>query len=122
MASVTERPPDELDGWWLAVWRHALRVLKAQESWEREQRPLLDEYVFALRESTVQRQAAEADPYHETDKGLLHPHPGFVISDRAARRAVLLADALLLTPESRRAHGLADGKVNDGTASEFAGL
>ena len=79
-----------------------MKVLKEQNTWAWEQRPLLDEYVFALREAFTARTLAEEDPYHETDKGLLHPHPGFAQADRAARRALVLADALLLTPAGQK--------------------
>jgi len=100
-----ERPPAGLSAHWTHTWTHALKVLKAQGTWAWEQKPLLDEYVFALRESQTARELAEADPYHETDKGLLHPHPGFAQADRAARRALVLADALKLTPEQQRKLG-----------------
>lgn len=99
---TAERPPEGLDAYWLGVWRHALKTLKAQETWAWEQKPLLDEYVFALEEAATSRDLAKSDPYHETDKGLLHPHPGFAQADRAARRAIVFADTLKLTPEQQR--------------------
>ncbi len=103
---ATDRPPRGLDAAWLAVWRNALKVLKAQGSWAGEQRPLLDEYVLALREAKSARERAELDPYHETEKGLVHPHPGFQQADRATRRAVVLADTLVLTVGAQRLAGI----------------
>src|SRR5690242_20561875 len=51
MASVptAERPPQGLNAYWLGAWRCALAVLKEQGTWAWEQKPLLDEYIFALR-------------------------------------------------------------------------
>lgn len=121
---TAERPPEGLnDAYWLGVWRHVLKVLKEQGTWKWEQRPLLDEYVFALREAVTAREMAQEDPYHETDKQLLHPHPGFQQADRATRRAVVLADTILLTEKSRREHGLVDEEAPDATSEgDQAGL
>jgi hypothetical protein len=44
---TAEKPP-ALPGLWLNVWRHALKVMKAQGTWDWALRPLLDEYVDAL--------------------------------------------------------------------------
>lgn len=118
---VAERPPQGLDARWLGVWRHALKVMKEQGTWAWEQRPLLDEYVAALMEAETARAQAESAPYHETDKGLLHPHPGFQQADRAARRAVVLAETLVLTPEAQRAAGI-EGEDPDGPTGDQAGL
>lgn len=99
-----------------------MKVLKAQGTWQREQKPLLDEYVYALCEAASERSAAEASPYHETDKGLLHPHPGFQVADRATRRALQLADSLLLTPAARRTHGLLEEGEDGPEGGDQAGL
>lgn len=121
MSSVptAERPPEGLSAYWLGVWRHALKVLKEQGTWAWEQRPLLDEYVFALREARVSRELAEVDPYHPTTAGSLQPHPGFVQADRAARRAVLLAGTLKLTPEEQRKLVATDGSAAADPFAEF---
>ena len=104
------------------MWRHALAVMREQGTWADEQGPLLDEYVLALREAKVARDLADADPYHETEKGLLHPHPGFAQADRAARRAVVLAEQLVLTPKAQRALADAAQGGDDGPQSDQAGL
>lgn len=98
---TAERPPQGLNAHWLGVWRHALKTLKAQGTWTWEQAPLLTEYVYALREAEDARAEAQTNPYRETDQGLLHPHPGFSISDRAVKRANTLAKTLRLTHEEQ---------------------
>lgn len=121
-AARAPKAPAALEASWKRVWRHALAVMREQGTWADEQGPLLDEYVLALREAAVARGAAEADPYHETEKGLLHPHPGFAIADRAARRAVVLAEQLVLTPKAQRQLADAGEGGNDGSGSDQAGL
>ena len=92
MATPTaEQPPEGLDAYWLGVWRHALKTLKDQGSWAWEQRPLVDEYVFALIEAQSAREMAEETRW-----------------DRAAKRAMALADQLALTPRGRKAAGIGD--------------
>lgn len=98
---TAERPPRGLDANWLGVWRHALKTMKAQQTWTWEQAPLLAEYVYALREAEDERDNARSQPYRETDQGLMHPHPGFSISDRAVKRANALAKTLRLTHEEQ---------------------
>jgi hypothetical protein len=98
---TAERPPVGLSADWLGVWRHALKVMKQQESWTWEQAPLLAEYVYALREAKTARELAESDPFHQTDQGLLHPHPGFAVADRCVKRAAQLAKLLRLTHEEQ---------------------
>lgn len=102
---VAETPPHGLDAYWLGCWRHALKVLKAQGSWAWEQKPLLDEYVFAL--IAAQNARAEEEPTRW---------------DKHAKRASMLADQLLLTPISRKKAGVkADGEAKR-DEDPFAGL
>lgn len=93
-------PPQHFSERWRRVWRHTLAYLQQRGSWRDDQRPLLDEYVEALREAAIAKTAARADPYRQTSSGSLQAHPGFAQADRAARRAVLLAGALRLTAET----------------------
>lgn len=97
---TAETPPKGLDAYWLGVWRHALKTLKAQGTWEWELRPLLDEYVMALAYARVAREAGE--------------HPTW---DRHAKRAASLADQLALTARGRKAIGLGREVEPDGSAS-----
>lgn len=103
---VAETQPDGLDAYWSGVWQHVLKVLKEQGTWAWEQRPLVDEYVFALAYARVARDEQEMKVW-----------------DTLAKRASGLADQLALTPRGRKAAGLkkgvADGEQND---DPFAGL
>lgn len=90
-AATAEQAPVGLDAYWLGVWRHALKVLKGQKTWAWEQRPLLDEYVFALIAAKDAREAGEELSWH-----------------RHSQRASALADQLVLTPRARKAHGIHD--------------
>lgn len=83
---TAETPPAGLDAYWLGVWRHVLKVLKEQGTWAWEQRPLVDEYVFALAYARVARDEQEMKVW-----------------DTLAKRAASLADQLALTPRGRKA-------------------
>lgn len=100
---VAETPPQGLDAYWLGVWRHALKVMKAQGTWAWELKPQLDELV----ESWMAAQAARLD-----GKG-----PEW---DRCVKRAMALADQLALTPRGRKAAGIGDNESE--AADEFAAL
>lgn len=117
---TAEKPPKGLSAEWLGVWRHALKVLKEQGTWKWEQRPLLDEYVFALMEAERARvgfgwlDALELyvkDPDNDVP-GVAWSTLGQIASglptqwDRHVKRAAKLADVLLLTPEAQRQHGI----------------
>jgi hypothetical protein len=86
---TAERYPEGLDAYWLGVWRHCLKVMKEQGTWCWEQRPLLDEYVFALMAAKECRADGEDTKW-----------------DRHVKRSLALADALVLTPKSRRDAGV----------------
>ena len=100
---TAEQPPEGLNAYWLGVWRHCLKVLKEQKTWAWEQKPLVDEYVFALIAAEEARGADEQVKW-----------------DRHVARASLLADQLALTPRGRKAVPRAtDG---DGEQDPFAEL
>src|SRR5882757_3938439 len=46
---TVERPPSGLGAYWTGAWRKALAALKEQGTWAGEQKPLLDEYIYALK-------------------------------------------------------------------------
>lgn len=121
MASVptAEKPPKGLDAYWLGVWRTALKQLKDQGSWAWEQKPLLDEYVFALRaaEATrdgfgwleaLEKYADQADELPEIAWTVLREIASSLPTqwDRHTKRAASLADQLGLTPRGRKAAGI----------------
>lgn len=82
-------PPTGLKAPWRAVWRAAQRNLDTEGVWSPALRPLLDEYVEALRRARELRPPAGADS----------ANTGFVAADRESRRAVAIATALGLTPK-----------------------
>lgn len=103
-APTAETPPQGLDAYWLGVWRHALKVMKEQETWSWELRPLLDEYVFALI-------AADHARRHDDETKW----------DRCVKRAATLANTLILTPEARRRHGIGSDAEESDPFARFAG-
>jgi hypothetical protein len=84
-----ERPPGGLREPWLGLWRVSLRAMQEQGTWTVAQRPLLDLYIGALEGATEARLAGKS-----------------TVWDRYARRAVLLAGQLALTPRGRKAAGV----------------
>lgn len=126
-APVAERPPKGLNAYWLGVWRHALKTLKAQGSWAWEQRPLLDEYVEALRAAEAARAGfgwlehlEDAVAREEVDFVMLRQVASGLPTqwDRHVKRAQSLADQLALTPRGRKAVGLAESEEPEGTAAD----
>jgi hypothetical protein len=116
-----ERPPHGLDAYWLGVWRHGLKTLKAQGTWAWEQKPLLDEYVFALRAAEATRKgfgwlkaleeyAENADELPDIAWSVLGKIAGGLPTqwDRHVKRASMLADQLALTDRGRKAIDLVD--------------
>jgi hypothetical protein len=113
---TAERPPEGLNAYWLGTWRHALKVLKEQGTWAWELKPLLDEYVFALRAAEAARDGfawLEALEQYAEDAADLPEIAWTVLReiasglptqwDRHTKRAAALADQLLLTPRGRKA-------------------
>ena len=132
---TAERPPKGLDSYWTHTWQHALKQLKAQGSWAWEQKPLLDEYVYALRaaEATregfkwldaLERYAEDADELPEIAWSVLREIAGGLPSqwDRHTRRAQSLADQLALTDRGRKAAGLGKRHEESEPADPFAAL
>jgi NAD(P)H-hydrate repair Nnr-like enzyme with NAD(P)H-hydrate dehydratase domain len=85
--------------------RHALKVLKEQGTWDWEQKPLLDEYVFSLMDAEGMRLEGKSAPW-----------------DRAVKRAMALADQLVLTPRARKAYGLYDVEDEEESKDPFDAL
>lgn len=124
---TAERPPRGLDAYWLGHWRHCLKVLKEQDTWRWEQRPLLDEYVAALiaaRDAAdglgwldrfvdhVERLTNEADEVDWNAVSRVTARLDRIAAglptvwDRHTKRAAALAELLVLTPRAQRAHGV----------------
>lgn len=112
-----------------------MTVLKDQGTWCWEQKPLLDEYVFALRaaEATrdgfgwleaLERHVDNAEAPEIAWDVLKQVAAGLPTQwDRHTKRAMALADQLVLTPRSRKAHGIFDdGDEDESGQDPFAGL
>lgn len=123
---TAERPPKGLDAYWLGVWRHVLKTMKADGTWAWELRPLLDEYVYALRaaEATrdgfkwldaLERYAEDADELPDIAWSVLREIAGSLPTqwDRHTKRAAMLADKLVLTPGAKKRHGLFDDSEDE---------
>jgi len=118
---TAERPPEGLSAYWLGVWRHALKQLQDQDSWAWEQKPLLDEYVYALKGAedarkgfrwldALEEYADDADGLPEIAWTVLRQIAGGLPSqwDKHTKRAMALADQLALTDRGRKAAGIRD--------------
>lgn len=128
---TAERPPEGLNAYWLGVWRHALKVLKERKTWAWEQRPLLDEYVYALIAAEDARKGlAWLDHLEETvatdeiDWLVLRTIATGLPTqwDRHTKRAAALADQLALTPRGQKAvsaGGNDDAKQSKDPFGEF---
>ncbi len=110
---------------WLGIWRYALKAMQEGGTWSPPMRPLLDDYVEALRVAREHRRLAETTVqviFHKARDGKdaweeeLPPgirrnresdldslHPGFASADREMKRAILLAGELGLTPKAQKA-------------------
>lgn len=131
---TAERPPVGLNAYWLGAWRHALSLMKEQGTWGWELKPLLDEYVYALRAAEATRDgfawldalevyAENADELPEIAWATLAQIASSlpIQWDRHTKRAALLADKLVLTPEARKRHGIFDDVEQD-AADPFAAV
>lgn len=80
-----EKPPAITEPW-LDAWRSALEQLKEQGSWVVAQRPMLDQYAFALRAADWAMEAGDAQ----------------IEWDKHSKRALAFAEALGLTAKARK--------------------
>lgn len=124
-----ERPPG-IKMPWLQVWRNALRELKETGVWAPHVRPLLDEYVYALKGAADCRDGfAWLDHLEgcvaseDIDWIVLGKIAGGLPTawDRHTKRAAALADQLALTPRGRKAAGLI-GEESDGVEDPFGAI
>lgn len=104
MAGVSglERPP----GWpepWLGLWRVSHRQLREQGSWVPAHKPLLDEYVRALKMAANAFDAGEG-------------------GDRHAKRALAFAVELGLTPKTQKVLRVKAKEAENGEQDPFRSL
>lgn len=94
---------------WVDLWRSTLKILKKQDTWKPELRPQLEAYVNYLRLARNHREQAERNGFTEhPESGRVFAHPGFNLARDAEKEARAVAEVLVLTPASRRAHGIDD--------------
>jgi len=116
-----EIPPDVLieeqqagNPEWLELWKSTLKILKDQKTWTPELRPRLEHYVNYLRLAHTYRVEAERVGFTtHPESGRVFAHPGASLARDYEREARALAEVLVLTPASRRAHGIDDDEGDD---------
>ncbi len=112
---------------WLQVWRNTLRELKEVGVWAPHVRPLLDEYVWALKGAEDARNGFawldSLEDREDVDWVVLGRIAAGLPTqwDRHTKRAQALADQLCLTPRGRKAAGLVE-EVDGAVADPFADL
>lgn len=116
---------------WLQVWRNTLAELKELGVWAPHVRPLLDEYIWALKGAEDARNGfAWLDHLEgsvaseEIDWIVLGKVAGGLPMawDRHVKRAAALADQLALTARGRKAAGLIGEESDGDDANPFAAI
>ncbi len=106
-------PPKDLDPAARAVWKVAQNQLREQGSWRRVDTELLAVYCRNMALARESRACAAAKPFVAGSKGQPVAHPGLKVAAEAEAAALRSATALLLTPESRKRHGVGAETVED---------
>ena len=131
-----EKCPKGLGPQWSAIWRLTRDELKDAGTFTASMRPLLDEFVFALKAAeearvgfkwldSLEQYAEEAEELPEIAWTVLRQiATGLpVVWDKHAKRASALADLLGLSPKAARALGKnVEGPDANKDADPFAGL
>jgi phage terminase small subunit len=100
-------PPIDFDDDARKVWTAAQRQLRLQGTWSKTDRPLLEFYVRAVRLAQRARAAAEDMPFVRSNSGHgMLAHVELKVAENAEAAALKYAQALLLTPESRKRHNV----------------
>ncbi len=113
-------PPKDFDDDARAVWSAAQRQLRLQGTWTKTDVPLLECYVRSVRLAQRARIAADELPFMRCP-GVpqLVPHIEMKVAEGAETAALKYASALLLTPESRKRHGV---EIPTGAVDELQAL
>jgi phage terminase small subunit len=114
-----DAPPIDFDEHERAIWSAAQRQLRLQRTWTRTDIPLLTFYVRNVRLAQRAREAAVQYPLQRSSNTQLHGHVELTIAEKAEAAALKYASALLLTPESRKRHGVT---IPSGATSELDAL
>lgn len=120
------KAPPDFDDASRRAWRDTWRRLAAQGTWVESDAPLLELYVRALARADRFRRVVEEEEeegwYAEGSQGQPVPHPAARLAREAESDAVEYAEALLLTPQTRRRAGVdTDGEeIDDALAGVLA--
>jgi P27 family predicted phage terminase small subunit len=113
-------PPKDFDADARAVWSAAQRQLRLQGTWNKTDAPLLEMYVRTVRLAQRARTAAEEWPFMRDANGaVMIGHVEMKVAENAEAAALKYATSLLLTPESRKRHGVT---IPSGATSELEKL
>jgi Phage terminase, small subunit len=99
-------PPIDFDEDARAVWSAAQRQLRLQGTWTKPDGHLLAFYVRSVQLAQRARTAADRLPFQRGAHGGMLGHVEMKVAEGAEAAALKYATALLLTPESRRRHGV----------------
>jgi P27 family predicted phage terminase small subunit len=100
-------PPNDFDETARAIWKAAQGQLRLQGTWSKTDAPLLEMYVRTVRLAQRARTAAEEWPFQrDPNGGLMIGHVEMKVAENAEAAALKYATSLLLTPESRKRHGV----------------
>jgi len=111
--------PKDFDADGRVIWTAAQRQLRLQGTWSKTDVPLLEFYVRSVRLAQRARAAAELLPFERGDGGPMVAHVELKVAEGAEAAALKYATALLLTPESRKRHGVT---IPSGATSELDAL
>jgi len=112
-------PPIDFDPHEREIWSAAQRQLRLQGTWTRTDVPLLHFYTRSVRLAQRAREAAVDFPLQRTSTGTMIGHVEYQLAEKAEAAALRYATALLLTPESRKRHGVT---IPDSATSELDAL
>src|SRR4051812_15419321 len=100
-------PPVDFDPQARAIWSAAQHQLRLQGTWTRTDIPLLQFYVRSVRLAQRAREAADQLPFQRSSTGpAMYAHVEYQVAEKAEAAALKYATSLLLTPESRKRHGV----------------
>src|SRR5215212_7136212 len=101
------RPPIDFDDDARQIWTAAQAQLRLQSTWSKTDRPLLEFYVRSVRLAQRARAAAEELPFQRSNSApAMYAHVELQVAEKAEAAALKYAQALLLTPESRKRHNV----------------
>src|SRR3954447_10642985 len=113
-------PPSDFGHDHRDIWSAAQKQLRAQGTWTKTDAPLLEAYVRNVVLGRTARIEADRWGFEQSNMGQMRASAHLKVAAEAEAAAYRFATALLLTPESRRRHGIksapnakdAEGELN----------